>query len=392
MAKKILDQAEMTVIYNEAVENLKNYKKVEKSINKLFKNALNNHGKSLYVLGIITRSGYRDIKKNTVESKKYLTRAFDLLVQEKEAGDAAATYMVGTYYFYGYGNVEQDIDEAIKILDLAYNLGDVEAAKLLYNYYKENEENELAEHYSQLALNSDYKPVVENKVVETAKVSSSAPEVREESEAIIKSNYQPFTSSIDEIKDDTYYDFKIREKHRDNNKVIGYINKINRSPEYLHREELEKLKVYADAGSLDAATYIGCYFNHRDSQSPENEQIALHYLNKAIELGSISSIYELGLLYINSTSELKDEHKGLNYVDTAARKGYTKALEYLGNVYHEGKFVFRNDSIARKFYILAANRGLGSAYYHLAQLDFMSGHQSEGLINLQKARVNGYSC
>lgn len=154
------------------------------------------------------------------------------------------------------------------------------------------------------------------------------------------------------------------------------------------------------------------YHNHIIGEGTKEElKLAYNYLNKAIELGSISAINSLGLLYLNGTYPVKkDLKKAIEYFTLAAEHNYAYAFNNLGKIYEnkgnykeaifyyekssslkeswslnklgefyrQGIYVEKDMQKAFDYYIKAIDSPIDSvcfhAYYNLAKYYYLTGN------------------
>lgn len=81
------------------------------------------------------------------------------------------------------------------------------------------------------------------------------------------------------------------------------------------------------------------YYDHLIGESTKEElSLAYNYLNKAIELGSIPAINQMGLLYLNGIYPIKkDITKATEYFKRASSFNYAYAYNNLGKIYEDKK-------------------------------------------------------
>lgn len=79
------------------------------------------------------------------------------------------------------------------------------------------------------------------------------------------------------------------------------------------------------------------YYNHLIGESSKEElELAYKYLNKAIELGSIPAINQIGLLYLKGIYPIKkDINKATEYFKRASSFNYAYAYNNLGKIYED---------------------------------------------------------
>ncbi|MEM8593443.1 MAG: tetratricopeptide repeat protein, partial [Pseudomonadota bacterium] len=65
----------------------------------------------------------------------------------------------------------------------------------------------------------------------------------------------------------------------------------------------------------------------------------------------------LGLVYIDGSMAEKDVEKGINYFQTAAKKGHVDSMFRLGMIYYQGDLVMKNLKQAHLWFTEAAAKG-----------------------------------
>lgn len=119
------------------------------------------------------------------------------------------------------------------------------------------------------------------------------------------------------------------------NEYKGYIKGYPRyNISYKYFEEASK-KNHPSSYYMMSKMY---YHKLIGENTKEELKLAYKYLNKAIELGSISAINSLGLLYLNGIYPVKkDINKAIKYFKEAAKYDYTYAYNNLGKISEDNK-------------------------------------------------------
>jgi len=80
------------------------------------------------------------------------------------------------------------------------------------------------------------------------------------------------------------------------------------------------------------------YLNEGGYGVPENTYIAFLYYKKAKELGHTKAMMKVGLVLYNGIDQFveKNEKEAINLWTTAAQKGDTESLNYMGLIYEKG--------------------------------------------------------
>lgn len=154
------------------------------------------------------------------------------------------------------------------------------------------------------------------------------------------------------------------------------------------------------------------YYDHLiGDQSKEELTLAYNYLTKAIELGSIPALNQMGLLYLHGTYPVKKDIKkaleyfskasehnyayafnnlgkiyedknnykeAISYYEKSATLGESWALNKLGEFYRQGIHVKKNMKKALNYYIKALDSPIDNicfhAYYNLAKYYYLTGN------------------
>ena len=131
----------------------------------------------------------------------------------------------------------------------------------------------------------------------------------------------------------------------------------------------ELVRTSCDEGSVRAAVLLGYFYEGKTSIKDRNLADAIRYYELAVSRGSVVAEFRLGLLYLIQNTPFTNEDKGHNLILSSARKGYSFALNYLGDCFREKVLDPRNLSLAYRYYALAGERNLGVAYHNMAEID-----------------------
>lgn len=145
------------------------------------------------------------------------------------------------------------------------------------------------------------------------------------------------------------------------NEYKGYIKGYPRyNISYKYFEEASK-KNHPSSYYIMSKMY---YNNLIGDHTKEELKLAYSYLNKAIELGSISAINTLGLLYLNGIYPVKkDINKAISYFKKASNYNYAYAFNNLGKISEENK----NYKEAFEYYQKSSDLGESWALNKLGQ-------------------------
>lgn len=328
----------------------------------------------------VLRGDYSEISNLNNEQKYLLARSLDEesdkseeLVQKikslydevysslKEQGfnnDKISLRYLGEYYMYGLGSCDVNVEKALTYYDAACKSGDYESSLFLTDYYTNVERNSAkAKEYR----NFGYRIL-----------GQANPDV--------ETNEDYFETLLDEY-DRNDSDFR---------KLISELEK-NVNDEEAYKETLSKVETCARGGSIDAMLLAGYIYSTMNKFKIKDYHKALYFYKLAEVNKSVSSYYHLGKLYCESTlNDIHDEFLGLSFLRKAAKAGYPEALNYMGDLYKNGRFVNKNIDLAISFYKLAGQRGLGLAYYNLYLIQKENNNAEGAELALLKANSNGF--
>jgi uncharacterized protein len=121
------------------------------------------------------------------------------------------------------------------------------------------------------------------------------------------------------------------------------------------------LEKSAEAGDPKARYLLGMAYLKGDGV-PQNAQKARLWFSTAGEMG----IYRLGMLTLKGEGGAKDQAKGIEMVEAAAKNNDPAAIYTLGNWYRYGDYLKQDDQLAVKHYKKAANLQYVPALQELA--------------------------
>jgi uncharacterized protein len=105
----------------------------------------------------------------------------------------------------------------------------------------------------------------------------------------------------------------------------------------------------------------------------QNFEKAYLYFARSFNLGNLSALNYLGMMYINGTGVTRDYVLGLRYLEQAAHGGEAIALNNLGILHFYGHIVERDYDKARNCFEHAAAQGCPDALNRLGTLYFVGG-------------------
>ena len=103
---------------------------------------------------------------------------------------------------------------------------------------------------------------------------------------------------------------------------------------------------------------------------PVDSKEALIWLEKAGKAGRAEAFNSVGFIYqYGGTKVNRDLHQAITNYNSAAEKGYGKAMTNLGRIYKEGVGVDKDYVEAYKWFLLATQYGDGVAGRYKAELE-----------------------
>jgi TPR repeat protein len=114
---------------------------------------------------------------------------------------------------------------------------------------------------------------------------------------------------------------------------------------------------------------------------------ALKWYTLAAERGHVYALYNLGVMYENGESVLKNDKTAVKWYTKAAEQGGVIAQRKLGWMYNNGTGVLENDKTAVKWYTKAAKQGDGYAQWILGGM-YLNG---EGVLTDTKRAYMWYN-
>ncbi len=308
-----------------------NYKKGLRLIN-LSARTGTTKGKSYFEVGKIVRNGCPGISPNPEMARQFYDTSCFFLFQGD--CDTLDYHYLGDYYYYALGTEPQDVDRALE-------------------YYR-------------LACKDNDDPVAQKMVdqIEGSKVKD-VEETKPAAEAASEVAATPVEDSYD--KD---YEAVVKEESADD-MLLQAIRMIDNpaSTEEERLDGVELAKAACEKGSARAAILVGFLYEGNNSLLTRDLEMAKKYYLVGISRGSASAEYRLGLLYLDRDCPFRDDERGHDYIVSSARKGYSYALNYLGDCFRARVNDPKNLAVAYRYYSLAGERKLGIAYHNMAEID-----------------------
>lgn len=345
-------------------------KKVDTALKLINKSARNGEtkGKSYFEVGKIIREGLPGLEANPEESRGYFDAARENFNAQEEPKDGRDYRERGDYYYYGLGTHPADVNQALEFYELGAKEGDEESKKKA-----EAIRATLKKGNSEKAPRLDEKAEVQPEVKPEVNPEPKKPEpvIPEGGAPVYYAKAKETTSIRSEEQ-------AIKTDDKDINDVIDHEQKLRKALRILdsasatRQDKLDAIALAKEAsqeGSCRASVLVG-YLSEGDNEFVRKDYlVAKSYYEKAIEQGSVSALYRLGILYTDQDSGFYNAEKGHARIVESARKGYSWALRYLGDCFREKVRDPRNLDVAYRYYALAGERGLGLAYHNRAEID-----------------------
>ncbi len=93
-------------------------------------------------------------------------------------------------------------------------------------------------------------------------------------------------------------------------------------------------------------------------------------LEQAAAVGSPDAQFETALVYLDEASLASQQDRGVHWLRTAAEAGHVRAMELLGALHHQGRYVEADPALAHEWMRRAAEAGSDHARVILAQMYF----------------------
>lgn len=315
-------------------------------------------GKSYFEIGEMIRLGKAGLQVNLDDSARFYDTAMSLF-KKQEKLDSLDYREMGDYYNYGYGTEPVDKNKALEYYDLAWKDGD-EVAKERADEIRASLEKGSSEVEPSLTKDTvapETKPEEKTAVAAPA----SAPVHPVEKAPVVTSLNQPVDSTDKIINDEIDADqILIR--------VIRLLDSVSASQQE-KKDAVELCKAASDDGSLRASVLMGYLYEGDNGLVERDYDKSKAYYEKAIEKGSSSAFFRLGILYTDEEASFYDVEKGHEMILESAHKGYSFALCYLGDCFRVKVNDPKNLETAYRYYALSGERGLGLAYHNMAEID-----------------------
>jgi TPR repeat protein len=134
------------------------------------------------------------------------------------------------------------------------------------------------------------------------------------------------------------------------------------------KESLRWLTAAADQNVIPATLDLAAFYLHPPDGTPPDVGRAIHYYEKAANLGSLPAMAKLGELFANGAQGKPDYEQAVTWYRKAAEQGQPDAQFGLALRYALGQGVPLNLEEARRLFVAAADQGQPAAQYNLATM------------------------
>ena len=381
-------------LLNEGKQTEKAFKLINKSVRKG-----TTKGKSFFEVARILGEGLGGLNPNAEEARRYYDASLATYAKmDEKAIDGMDYRNLGDYFSYGLGTESIDVNKALNYYRKGAALGDQICQDRINALEREAVFGSAASGPvisatapapapAPVAPAEEAAPIAQAETVAApyifdeaapapatapAPVEASAePEIEPEAEAeepeieeapSLRPSARSFIAQNDYINSVAQKDILLVNGIRIINSPLSTASDI--------AEGVELVQKACDQGSMRAAVYLGHMYEGGDySVVAKNLALAKDYYEIAVGRGSSSAEYYLGLLYLNPDFQQYNTLLGHEHILNSARKGYSYALNYLGDVYRQKVNDPKNLELAYRYYALAGERGLGLAYHNMAEID-----------------------
>ncbi|MGL1863960.1 MAG: sel1 repeat family protein [Pseudodesulfovibrio sp.] len=281
--------------------------------------------------------GFKADKQGDMESA---VRHFLLAAEQ---GDMFGQAIIGTMYYHGDG-VEQDYTKAAKWLKAAAEQGDEDAQR---DYGKMLHKGE--------GVSQDYVLAYKWLRIATKRRVEDAAEALQQLEPLM---------TLAQISDGQ----RLAKDWKDNNLVEVPLAVLSGKPRnsnffMLKRKFIEALSMFrwsAEQGEPGGQLYLGLAYLNGAGEQQNNEE-AIHWIQKAAEQGYQPAQSELSLLYYDGVHATQDYERSMHWARKAADQGNAQAALMLGLGYAKGEGVSQNFVHAYKWLTVSHQLGVDLA-------------------------------
>ncbi|HEY6331500.1 MAG TPA: AMIN domain-containing protein, partial [Blastocatellia bacterium] len=135
-----------------------------------------------------------------------------------------------------------------------------------------------------------------------------------------------------------------------------------------YKESLRWLTAAADQNVVPATLDLAAFYLHPPDGTPADVARAIHYYEKAADLGSVPAEVTLGNIFANGVQGKPDYEKAVTWYRKAADQGHPDAQFGLALRYALGQGVPLDLEEALPLFVAAANQGQAGAQFNLATM------------------------
>ncbi len=340
-----------------------------------------------YAMGLAYHTGHGQTRNEEL-AKDFLQQSYQFIKLEADMGDAVSTHILGTYYYYGF-YVQRYIFTAIDWFKKAADLGYSDAQYMLGMIYEtigEDTSNaqEQARKYYELAAKQDHP-------------------------------YALYALGIWAIELEHYKqaEFYLERTANQQYALAAYtLAKILDEHDPKHpRKALEWFMVAAKQGHIEAAYYVGLYYQNGkgveqniseaikwyEKAAIKNDRDALYHLAmilirledkewttifellmRAAKQNHPNAQYNLAVMYQKGDGVEVNVEQSIYWYEKAAQAGLPNAQYNLGMIYYEGRLVDKDEEKARSLWQQAAKQGFDPAVKLMHSIDNYEKLQKSG--------------
>lgn len=337
-------------------------------------------GKSYFSIAQIIREGKYGIQTDVEKSRVFYDRAVEYLIENPDSMD----YLyLGDYFNYGLGTQPTNKQKALEYYELSSRANDsvkiiaeeradeIRSSLAVYSKKSSDVFDDLnSPHPVEASAYSDLNSDVSEDVgisferIEPSSVSASNDLPNSFTTPPVASPIVNENVNVDDVSSE-------ESEYKDDILLVKALKLLD-SPASSLQDKIdgfELVRTSCDEGSVRAAVLLGYFYEGKTSIKEKNLEEAQRYYELAISRGSVVAEFRLGLLYLVQNTSFTNEDKGHQLILSSARKGYSFALNYLGDCFREKVMDPRNLSLAYRYYALAGERNLGLAYHNMAEID-----------------------
>lgn len=437
-------------IFQPAIEELYNGKKLDKALKLIRKEVKKNNGYASYLAGAILRYGIKGLDANVEGSDEYFKKAFDIL---KDKQEKTAFRFIAALYRDGFGGVEIDIKKSLLNFAHASNYGDAKSSIYLSKYYNQSHHFDAAKVSKYInAANSQGASLLQIEVgfgkaecvskrrditinpFPTEQMSTLKNEVKQiddstqDAKSSVVSNENQIEESagietLEEIEGlETRGDIEIETIENDIDAVgVVHADAIKLDFKDISDEETVEEDVILPSDTLISEDeYIKPTFSEVVLMEELSEFIPEEVLNEDLEKEKDKRVYAFEVTRNQVYEELKDNDEELAEEDAeikaekylvkaiqslrsknkevhdasiilakkSARYSSVRALVFLGYAYEKGIVVTKNLDVASCYYEMAIEKNSSTANYRLGMMN-IGIDKAKALSHLRKAAKLG---